>query len=169
MVSEDPELHLVRINNRIFIKPLPAYVLSYAFWEFYFHVESLPERERSRRHSIWRAALGYMRISTHLVRHESDYYIAQEARLIPAEVTWEDIMAFIAHFRDIEDDQVSPRYRYGRCSCCGMVPSQHSTYRLRSNPVGFEYCAFLRPTFVGVVKAVKPPPQQFYSFRHAFQ
>jgi hypothetical protein len=38
---------------------------------------------------------------------------------------------------------------------------QHGIYsRLRSNPVGFEYCAFLGPAFVGVVKAVKPLPQQ---------
>jgi hypothetical protein len=45
--------------------------------------------------------------------------------------------------------------------CCGVVPPQHSICsRLRSNPVGFEYCAFLRPAFVGVVKAVELLPQQ---------
>jgi hypothetical protein len=42
-----------------------------------------------------------------------------------------------------------------------MVPPQHSICsRLRSNPVGFEYCAFLRPAPVGVVKAVELQPQQ---------
>ena len=44
---------------------------------------------------------------------------------------------------------------------CGVVPPQHSICsRLRSNPAGFKYCAFLRPTFVGVVKAVELLPQQ---------
>ena len=45
--------------------------------------------------------------------------------------------------------------------CCGVVLPQHSICsRLRLNLVGFEYCAFLRPAFVGVVKAVEPLPQQ---------
>lgn len=31
IVTEEPRLHLVWIHNRIFIKPLPRYLLSYAF------------------------------------------------------------------------------------------------------------------------------------------
>jgi hypothetical protein len=35
LVTEDPRLHLVWIHNRIFIKPIPKYLLSYFFWETY--------------------------------------------------------------------------------------------------------------------------------------
>lgn len=35
IVTEEPRLHLVWIYNRIFIKPLPQYLLSQAFWEMY--------------------------------------------------------------------------------------------------------------------------------------
>jgi hypothetical protein len=47
---------------------------------------------------------------------------------------------------------------------------QHSICsRLRPNPVGFKYCAFLRPAFVGVVKAVELPPQHRASEERSFQ
>ena len=32
-VTEEPRLHLVWIDDRIFIKPLPIYLLSAAFWQ----------------------------------------------------------------------------------------------------------------------------------------
>ncbi|KAH8696949.1 hypothetical protein GQ44DRAFT_744375 [Phaeosphaeriaceae sp. PMI808] len=35
IITEEPRLHLVWIHNRIFIKPLPRYLLSQAFWEKY--------------------------------------------------------------------------------------------------------------------------------------
>src|SRR2546423_15111531 len=55
--------------------------------------------------------------------------------------------------------------RYARCR--GVVPPQHSICsRLRSNPVGFEYCAFLRPAFVGIVKAVELLPQHAASSKN---
>jgi hypothetical protein len=31
--------------------------------------------------------------------------------------------------------------------------------------IGFEYCAFLGPAFVGVVKAIKPLPQQYEGYK----
>jgi hypothetical protein len=40
IVTEEPRLHLVWIHNRIFIKPLPRYLLSYAFWEGYLDERS---------------------------------------------------------------------------------------------------------------------------------
>jgi len=46
--------------------------------------------------------------------------------------------------------------------CCGVVPPQHSICsRVGSNPVGFEYCVFLRPVFVGVLnQSTAPTPRQ---------
>jgi hypothetical protein len=35
VVTEDPRLHLVWIYDRVFIKPLPKYLLSHDFWQIY--------------------------------------------------------------------------------------------------------------------------------------
>lgn len=35
VVSKDPKLHLVWINDRIFLKPLPRYLTSYTIWRDY--------------------------------------------------------------------------------------------------------------------------------------
>ncbi|KAI4136789.1 MAG: hypothetical protein LQ341_005448, partial [Variospora aurantia] len=45
-------------------------------------------------------ALGYTRTYYHLVQHESDLHIAQQARLLPPEITLEQFQG------DIQDDQV---------------------------------------------------------------
>ncbi|CEF76373.1 hypothetical protein SNK03_004331 [Fusarium graminearum] len=35
IVTENPGLHLVWIHDRVFLKPLPEYLFSHAFWEYY--------------------------------------------------------------------------------------------------------------------------------------
>ncbi|KAJ5348540.1 uncharacterized protein N7506_001793 [Penicillium brevicompactum] len=35
IVTEDPRLHLVWIDNRIFLKPLPQYITSFVFWDMF--------------------------------------------------------------------------------------------------------------------------------------
>ncbi|KID77541.1 uncharacterized protein G6M90_00g096270 [Metarhizium brunneum] len=107
VITEDPKLHLVWINDRIFIKPLPRYLTSHAFWTDY-----LADKDVQR---IRRAALGYLRTYSHLVRHESDFRIAQDAALclVSRDVTWEQFCAFASRLRRIPDRDVSPRYAYG--------------------------------------------------------
>ncbi|CAJ2504429.1 Uu.00g118230.m01.CDS01 [Anthostomella pinea] len=70
IVTEDPKLHLVWIHNQIFIKPLPRYIVSYAFWRDYMGDDGKDA------HDIHRAALGYLRTWLYLVRYESDFRIA---------------------------------------------------------------------------------------------
>ncbi|KAI4285590.1 MAG: hypothetical protein L6R35_004631, partial [Caloplaca aegaea] len=115
VISENPELHLAWTDNRIFIKPIPPYLLSHAFWT----TQLLPQTsdtvksvhsEEMTSSAIIKSALGYMRTYYHLVQHESDLHIAQQARLLPPDITLEQFHAFIAGFGDIQDDQVSPRY-----------------------------------------------------------
>ncbi|PHH92318.1 hypothetical protein CDD83_7907 [Cordyceps sp. RAO-2017] len=86
-VTEDPKLRLVWIYDRIFIKPLPRYIGSHAFWRDYLNSTD-GDGPQAR---IRRAALGYVRTHRHLVRYESEFRIAQDPHLclIPADVTWE--------------------------------------------------------------------------------
>lgn len=124
IITEDPRLHLVWIYDRVFIKPLPKYLLSYKFWAEFMLSErstllggSLENHsdEHQTMNKIRRSALGFLRTYYHLIRHESDFEIAcnQEARLIPAGITWEQFCNFSKDFLSIKDDSVSERYHYG--------------------------------------------------------
>jgi hypothetical protein len=103
IIVENPQLHLVWYKDRIFIKPIPQYLLSSVFWEFYL---GSPESPRD-------AALGFCRSYYHLIKHESDFRLAQKEGLVPADVSHERFSCFIKSFRSISDDNVAPRYKYG--------------------------------------------------------
>ncbi|RDL41704.1 Uncharacterized protein BP5553_01683 [Venustampulla echinocandica] len=113
IVTEEPRLHLVWFHDRIFIKPLPKYLLSYRFWEMF--MLNKPSCLGDRQDGIRRAALGYLRTYRYLIRHESDFTIAMQdhLRLIPQGVGWEEFCRFISALDHIKDLDVSGRYSYG--------------------------------------------------------
>lgn len=128
LITESPRLHLVWYYNRVFIKPMPRYLLSHKFWTTYLLCGSdaadelegspLAPSPRStlvgRTEKIRRAALGFVRTYRHLIRHESDFNIAQSVGLLPSEATWPRFCAFVSRFEDsIQDADVSNRYHYG--------------------------------------------------------
>ena len=112
LVAEDPKLHLVWIQDRIFIKPLPRYLLSHKFWEV---LRGNSTRFDDRRKRLRHAALGFLRTYVYLIRHESEFVIAQQdhLRLIPQEVRWADFYVFASDIQRIGNDVVSQRYWYG--------------------------------------------------------
>ncbi|KAI4165235.1 MAG: hypothetical protein LQ342_001103 [Letrouitia transgressa] len=131
VLTEDPQLHLLWIYDRIFVKPVPEYLLSHAFWEFCFDgygdtKASLPPEGREE---AFKAACGFLRSWALLVRYRSDFAIAvkdgEGGSLLPksdggdseksggTKITYEAFCDFIAPFADVGDDQVSPRYKYG--------------------------------------------------------
>ncbi|KAK8180704.1 hypothetical protein BC567DRAFT_150767, partial [Phyllosticta citribraziliensis] len=108
VLTEDPRLHLVWHDERIFVKPLPPYLLSAAFWE---KVLVAPGPQQQQR--ITRAALGFLRTYTHLIQHPSDLTIAHSHALLPSTITYTSFSDFAAHLSRIPDSAVSPRYAYG--------------------------------------------------------
>ena len=120
VLTENPELHLVWADGRIFIKPIPRYLLSHAFWITHLTPQS-PSHIASIHHgypseALVRATLGYMRTYHYLIQHESDFNIAKKSHLLPfdnPDITIESFHQFIAGFGDLGDDDVSPRYSYG--------------------------------------------------------
>ncbi len=113
IVTERPHLHLVWVHDRIFLKPLPKYLLSYSFWEFFLLDASSPLG--MARHEIRKAALGYLRTYKYLINHETDFRIAQEEdlQLVPADARWYEFCDFVSRFDQITDNDVSGRYCYG--------------------------------------------------------
>lgn len=113
VTTEDPELHLVWAGSHVYIKPLPLFLLSYAFWHHYLQPSSGNFGEQDETRRLFKAATGYLRTWHHLIRHKSDYKIAQDRHLIPEELTWTGFAAFITPVGALSDERVSPRYHFG--------------------------------------------------------
>ncbi|KAF2799765.1 hypothetical protein K505DRAFT_294150 [Melanomma pulvis-pyrius CBS 109.77] len=111
ILAEDPKLHLVWINDRIYIKPLPEFLLSYTFWETYLGAGMYGNWQHRDR--VRKAALGYLRTWRYLVLHESDLRIAINLGLIPEPVSWVQFCDFTSAFDRIAQDDVHERYAYG--------------------------------------------------------
>lgn len=113
VVTEDPRLHLVWLQDTIFIKPLPKYLTSHSFWTNV--LLSDPPVLGARQDRIARAALGYLRTYRYLIQHESDLSIAQQENtlLIPKTVDWQKMCCFGAGLDVISNGDVTPRYRFG--------------------------------------------------------
>ena len=112
ILTERPQLHLVWYYDRIFIKPIPGYLLSWAFWNYLI---AQPVEVR-------KAAVGFMRSYSYLVYSETDFILALEKGLIPNttptvtgkdRITWDSFARLITSFEHLSDEAVSPRYRYG--------------------------------------------------------
>ncbi|KAG6986720.1 hypothetical protein G7Y79_00073g098190 [Physcia stellaris] len=77
IASEDPALHLIWFTGRIFIKPLPAYLLSHAFWQQYIYGGEPCENKKL----IAESGLGLLRSYIYSICYERDLRIAQEPHL----------------------------------------------------------------------------------------
>ncbi|KAF1952143.1 hypothetical protein CC80DRAFT_538356 [Byssothecium circinans] len=111
VVTEEPRLHLVWIHNRIFVKPLPRYLLSHAFWKTF--LEEGTNRAGYSQSNLCKAATGFLRTYRYLIQHESDFHIAQQDRLIPKDIDWPSFCCFTSELSHIDDTVVSKRYHYG--------------------------------------------------------
>jgi hypothetical protein len=107
VITEDPGLHLLWYYNRVFIKPLPPYLTSHAFWKEFLCRESSAD--------LRRAALGYMRSYVHLIKCQSDINVAKEKKLINIGRNLDDeaLLRFLHSFESVSDQDVTPRYQYG--------------------------------------------------------
>jgi len=109
-VTEHPGLHLVWYHDRIFIKPIPPYLLCAGFWEYIQEADL----------ETWKAAAGFMRTYCYLIQYETDFRIAvnSEMHLISRDdghspISYEEFVEFITQFQGLDDQSVSPRYSYG--------------------------------------------------------
>ncbi|SPO06687.1 uncharacterized protein DNG_09379 [Cephalotrichum gorgonifer] len=117
VVTERMDMHLVWKNDRIFLKPLPGYlILDATFWPKYLACTDecavskraavgaaadssglLPACDRTR---IRKSAMGLLFSYAALIMHESDFEIAKDRRLIPADLPWlkwREIVSRILH------------------------------------------------------------------------
>lgn len=110
VVTENPNEHLVWSTTRIFIKPLPEYLLSHNFW-------TTEGSTLLQDRSLYQSACGFLLSYCWLICTKPDLTIAQDVRLVPPSVTWEEWVLFATDLLTNIDpetlDTVSKRYHFG--------------------------------------------------------
>ncbi|KAH8768403.1 hypothetical protein F5883DRAFT_554515 [Diaporthe sp. PMI_573] len=134
-VTEQMDMHLVWTTGRIFLKPIPRFLLEPRFWTEYLSADedvgsqnTAWECERGLR----KRALGFLFSYAALISHESDFLVAKDKHLLPREVNWSGWRAFVEEL-DTEHiyPDVDPRFYYGEL----RLGRLNKIYRLSQTPM----------------------------------
>jgi hypothetical protein len=113
-ITEDPSVHLLWIEGILYLKPIPAYLTSFAFWELLMDTTGgdTSSDERSR---LIATCLGFLKTYASLVQRRSDFNFARKHGLLGSlgDVTFESFIAFIASFDGVPELATSSRWRFG--------------------------------------------------------
>ncbi|KAK5049428.1 hypothetical protein LTR84_004357 [Exophiala bonariae] len=107
VIVEELDLHLVWAKSRIFLKPLPDFLLNYEFWENNISCEP----------QLHRAACGLLYSYCGLIRFDHDFRVAQEYHLISAKFGYREWTEFtrtiLSNLDPHDSNNVATRFRYG--------------------------------------------------------
>ncbi|CAF9934572.1 hypothetical protein IMSHALPRED_009766 [Imshaugia aleurites] len=155
-ITERADLHLLWGDGRLFLKPLPDYLLSYDIWEGTLRKDW----------DLFENAKGFLLSYLWLIRRKSDFIIAQRENLVNDDLVWEQWTAFSAAiFPKIDPnglEGISPRYLYGELRLTRVNLIYRLCHKTR-NPrtfvygyhVGYErYSDLITQNFAWVVTAI---------------
>jgi hypothetical protein len=138
-VTERMDMHLVWTTGRIFLKPLPRFLLEPRFWSRFLSCRpgcSCDEADLDvggdiqycQCQRLWRSALGFLLSYAALISHESDFWIARELHLLPPEVKWSTWRTFI---QQLDPEHIYPkidkRFIYGELRLSRLSKIYHLT------------------------------------------
>ena len=107
VIAEELDLHLVWAKSRIFIKPLPDFLLNYDFWEDYICCD--PE--------LYRAACGLLYSYCGLIRFGHDLQVAQDCHLVNLNLDYRAWTEFsrtiLPNLNPMDSHIMDTRFRYG--------------------------------------------------------
>ena len=104
IVTEQTDMHMVWHDSKIFMKPLPEFLLCHSVWE----------RDLCRHPELYGRGLGLLSSYLQLVRAKSDLRIAHANGLLPVEISWEQWTKLSrALHRHISPQAIDSRYKYG--------------------------------------------------------
>jgi len=105
ILTERLDQHLVWLDDRLFLKPMPRYLMDYAAFK-----KAVPQESVVNARGL---ILSYM----WLVCSETDLLMAQELRLLPEEITWEGWVRFstaiLSNISPESPKDINPRFLYG--------------------------------------------------------
>ncbi|OBT38830.1 hypothetical protein VE00_10772 [Pseudogymnoascus sp. WSF 3629] len=146
IISDSADLHLVWYYSKIFLKPLPRYLLCHAFWKFVFD-----ERHgQDMANQLHPASIGFVRSYCYLIQSETDFHLAQNHGLVPEGVEFEAFSRFIKCFKDLPDTQASPRFHFGelrltRLNFWSIIFLRQRHYFNMSRQYGTYFSRFFQP------------------------
>lgn len=131
VLTEQPDLHMVWSGGRIFIKPLPRYLLDHRFWCQYLICK--PDCLCSRRpiqpdtmtkctyvvptcthRKLYCCATGLLLSYTSLISYESNLHMAKDLHLLPSNLHWSTWVRFVGQLLKPENkSNINRRYEYG--------------------------------------------------------
>ena len=134
VVTEQADLHLVWLKSRIFIKPLPRFLLNSEHWLRYM----------CRDQALAKSARGFLLSYAWLICHQSDVKIAHQLGLLPAEIHWEQWTSFVEdllqHLDLQSPDTINERYRFGELRLTRLnwiYPCSTNNFKFRNFQRGY--------------------------------
>jgi hypothetical protein len=107
IVAEETDLHMVWAKSRIFIKPIPDFLLNYDFWSE--HISCDPQ--------LHRTACGLLYSYFGLIRYPHDLELAQELRLVNKDLQYRAWTEFarvtLSSLSSNNFVAIEQRFRYG--------------------------------------------------------
>jgi hypothetical protein len=162
VITERLDMHLVWTSGRIFLKPIPRFLLKPGFWSECLlcqedcqctqtESDTVRDIQYCDRQKLRRCALGFLFSYVALITHESDFRIAKENHLLPIDIQWQAWRIFV---QQLDPEHIYPRintrFVYGelRLSRLNKIYhlSQRSFWRGYS-PRWDRYGAFLADNF----------------------
>ncbi|KAM0798677.1 hypothetical protein BDR22DRAFT_881600 [Usnea florida] len=127
-LTERMDMHLVWTTDRIFLKPIPRFLLEPKIWRAKSHSKSVNKCNGGLRV----CALGFLFSYAALIAHESDFHIAKEKHLLPEQVTWSAWVALVKQL-DTKNiyDKIDERFKYGELRLSRL----NNIYRLTRWPL----------------------------------
>ncbi|KAJ5780446.1 hypothetical protein N7457_005606 [Penicillium paradoxum] len=135
ILDEKIDMHLVwGPARRIYIKPLPQYLLDAHFWSTNLTCGEYPgicycmnsfkdatpppqaQKTPCPRSTLSKSALGFLTSYIALIQHPSDFRIAQDHSLLPASLTWPQWRALVQNLLATDvthPTRINSRYKYG--------------------------------------------------------
>jgi hypothetical protein len=129
-ITEDPAVHLLWVEGILYVKPVPSYLTSYAFWDFLMDTTNgdISDEDRTR---LIATCLGFLKTYSSLIQRRSDFVLAKKHDLLISlgNVSFEAFVAFIASFDNVPEHAISSRWRYGLIQLDAL--NFHSALQLR--------------------------------------
>lgn len=117
VITEKLDLHLVWTTQRIFIKPLPRFLLDPCFWQKFLSCYKVTVSSTNACYckDLRQRALGLLFSYAALIVYESDFHIAKETHLIPEEIQWTAWRTAVRELLDLSPIYalIHPRFHYG--------------------------------------------------------
>lgn len=165
-ITERMDMHLVWTKGKLFLKPMPRFLLEPSFWAAYLsepqeQCRSGGQNVSGRLHQdhcdpgLRKRAMGLLFSYAALISHESDFRIATDKQLLPSGVQWSEWRKFV---EQIDTEWIYPhidrRFYHGELRLSRLNKIYFLQNPLRAYmPAWDRYSAFFHDNFAWLASA----------------